>query len=94
MAPHLAESQHIIIGDMIASKSPFKAKQIANVAGCSRRAIHRRRSRRLPKASPNPIGRPRSITPLILDTLCKYLLNDPRLYLEEMVLLVWDTFKV
>ena len=39
MAPHLAESQHVIIGDMIASKSPFKAKQIANVAGCSRRAI-------------------------------------------------------
>jgi hypothetical protein len=58
MAPHLAESQHVVIGDMIASKVPFKAQQIANVAGCSRRAIHRIRSKRLPKASPTPVGRP------------------------------------
>jgi hypothetical protein len=34
MALHLAESQHVIIDDIIASKVPFKAKQIANVAGC------------------------------------------------------------
>ena len=40
MALHLAESQHVIIGDMIASEVPFKAKQIANVAGCSRRTIN------------------------------------------------------
>jgi hypothetical protein len=88
MAPHLAESQHVIISDMIASKVLFKAKQIANVAGCSQRAIYQRKSKHLPKASPNPIRQPQSITPLILDTLCKYLLKDPRLYLEEMVLLV------
>jgi hypothetical protein len=94
MAPHLAESQHVVIGDMIASKVLFKAQQIANVAGCSRRAIHRIRSKRLPKASPNPVGRPRSITPPILDALCKHLLEDPGLYLEEMVLFIWDKFKV
>ena len=94
MAPHLAESQHVIIGDMIASKVPFKAQQIANVAGCRRRAIYRRRSKRLPKASPNPVGRPRSIPPLILDSLYEHLLENPWLYLEEMVLFIWDKFKV
>jgi hypothetical protein len=94
MAPHLAESQHVIIGDMMASKVPFKTQQIANIAGCSRRAIYRKRSKRLPKAFLNPVGRPRSIIPPIIDTLCKYLLKDPGLYLEEMVLLVWDKFKV
>jgi transposase len=94
MAPHLAKSQHVIIGDMAASKVPFKAKQIANVAGCSRRAIYRRRLNRPPRTSPNPVGRPRSITPLILDTLCEHLLENPGLYLEEMVLFIWDKFKV
>jgi hypothetical protein len=94
MAPHLAESQHVIIGDMTASKVPFKAKQIANVAGCSRRAIYRRRLNRPPRTSPNPVGRPRSITPLILDTLCEHLLENPGLYLEEMVLFIWEKFKV
>ena len=94
MAPHLAESQHVIISDMIASKVPFKAKQIAKVAGCSQRTIYTKRSKRLPKASPNPVGRPRNITPPILDTLCEHLLEDPGLYLEEMVLFIWDKFKV
>ena len=93
MAPHLAESQHVIIGDMIASKVPFKAKQIANVAGCSRRTIYRR-SKRLPKASPNTVGRPRSITPPILDALCEHLRENPKLYLEEMVAFLWNKFKV
>jgi transposase len=89
----IAESQHVIIGDMIASKVPFKAQQIANVAGCNRRTIHRR-SKRLPKASPYPVGRPRSVTPQMLDTLCEHLLENPGLYLEEMVLFVLDKFKL
>lgn len=44
LAPHLAESQHVLIADMNASKIPFKAEQIAKVAGCSPRSIHRTRS--------------------------------------------------
>ena len=93
MAPHLAESQHVIIGDLIASKVPFKAKQIANVAGCSWRTIYRR-SKRLPKASQNTVGRPRSITPPMLDALCEHLRENPELYLEEMVAFLWNKFKV
>jgi len=80
MAPHLAESPHVIIGDMIASKVPFKAQQIANVAGCSRCTVYGRRSKRRPKASPNHIGRPRSITPPMLDALCEHLRENPVIY--------------
>jgi transposase len=79
---------------MITSKVPFKAQQIANVAGCSQRTIYSRRSKRLPKASPNPVGRPRSITPLMLDALCEHLRVNPELYLEEMVTFLWNKFKV
>ncbi|TVY16858.1 hypothetical protein LARI1_G008898 [Lachnellula arida] len=95
MAPHLAESQHIIIGGMIASKvPPFKAKQIANVAGCSRRTVHGRTPKCRSKASLNPIGRPRSVTPPMLNALCEHLRDNPGLYLEEIVAFLWDKFKV
>jgi transposase len=94
MALYLAESQHVIIGDVIASKVPFKAQQIANVAGCSRCTVYGRRSKRRPKASPNPVGRPRSITPPMLDALCEHLRENPELYIEEIVAFLWDKFKV
>jgi transposase len=83
---------------MIASNIPFKAKQIAKVAGCSRRTIQRKKSniRKFgsTKAPPNRVGRSRSIAPPILDTICGHLLKGPGLYLEEMVLIIWDKFKV
>jgi len=98
MAPHLAESQHVLIGSMIESESSFKAKEIATVAGCSRRSVHRIRSNirdfGSTRAPPNSVGRPRSITPPMLDALCEHLLEKPELYQEEMVLFLLDEFKV
>lgn len=38
MAPHLADSQHAIIQDMITSKL-FEDDEIANTAGCSPRGV-------------------------------------------------------
>jgi hypothetical protein len=80
MAPHLPESQHVLIKDMSHSKQ-FKAKDIANDARCSTRAIYRiQKNLRCfgsTKAPSNSVGRPRSITPLILDALCKHLLEKP-----------------
>ena len=98
MAPHLAESQNVTIDNMIASKIPFKARQIAKVACCSLRTIHTKKTnmRRFgsTRASPNRGGRPRSITPPMLDALRGHLLEEPGLYLEEMALILWDEFKV
>lgn len=42
----------------------------------------------------NGVGRPRSITPPILDTLREYLLGKPELYLDEMAVFLWDEFEV
>jgi transposase len=93
MAPPLAESQRVVIEHMDASGISFTADQIAEVAGCSARTIYRRR-RNPPEVPRNPIGRPRSITLVMLDALCKHLLKEPGLYLDEMVLFLWDKFKV
>ena len=83
MAPNLAESQHAEIHDMILSES-LTAAQMAEVAGCSSRSI---RTIRLDlryfgttRAPSNGVGRRRSITPLMLDALCEYLLEKPELY--------------
>ena len=98
MAPHLAESQHILVHNMITSKTPFKAKQIAKGAVCSRQTIQRMRTniRKFgsTRAPPNRVGRPRSITPAMLDALCEHLQKNPELYQEEMVLFLWEKFKV
>ena len=88
MAPNLAKLQHALIEDMSHSKQ-FKAEEIADVARCSPRAIYRiKKNLRCfgsTKAPPNGVGRPRSITPPMLDALCKYLLDKPWLYQDEMV---------
>ena len=42
MAPNLAESQHALTHDMILSGT-LSARQMANVAGCSKRTIHSHR---------------------------------------------------
>lgn len=84
MAPNLAESQHAVIGDMIHSKL-FKANEIAEVTGCSRRsicAINRNlRCFGSTKAPPNGVGRPRSVTPPMLDALREHLQENPGSYL-------------
>jgi transposase len=94
MAPNLAESQHAQIRDMILSNRP--TAEIADVTGCSERSVFAIQSnlRYLgsTKAPSNGVGRPRSITPPMLDALCEYLLEKPDLYRDEMVLFVLDEF--
>jgi len=46
------------------------------------------------KAPSNGVGRPRSITALMLDALCEHLLENPGLYQHEMVDFVWIHFQV
>jgi hypothetical protein len=97
MAPNLAESQHALIKDISQSKQ-FKAKDIANVARCSRRAVYRieenLRCYGSTRAPPSRVGRLRSITPQILDALCNHLIVEPWLYYDEMVEWVWNYFQV
>jgi transposase len=97
MAPNLADSQHAEIRHMIHSKS-LKADKMAAVAGCSRRsicAINRNlRCFGSTKAPSNGGRRPRSIIPLMLDALCKYLEKDPGKYLYEMVNFLQTKFEV
>jgi transposase len=70
--------------------------EIANVIGCSKRTVYAIQSNLhyfgSIKAPLNGVGRPRSITPPILDALYKYLLEKPDLYRDEIVLFVLDEF--
>ena len=72
MASNLAKSQHVLIRDMLLSNS-FKANKIAKVAGCSSRSIYaissNLRDFGTTKAPSNGVGRPRSVTPPMLDAL-------------------------
>lgn len=81
---------------MIQSRS-LTTSQMAEAAECSEPTIKNiRRNLRLfgsVHAPPNRIGRRRSITPLMLEALCKHLLEKPGLYLDEMVLFLWDEFQ-
>jgi transposase len=95
MAPHLAASQHNMICDMILSNS-LTIAQMADAAGCSERSIRAIRSNLRcfgsTKAPPNGVGRPRSITPPMLEALRERLVEKPGLYLDEMVVFLWDEF--
>jgi transposase len=97
MAPNLAESQHEVIRDMILSKS-LTDPQKAEVAGCSARSIRGIRSNLhyfgTTRAPSNGVGRPRSVTPPMLDALCEHLLEKPDLYQDEMTIFLWDEFEV
>jgi transposase len=96
MAPNLAASTLELIHDIISS-SELTAAQMAEAAGCSERMITRLRSNlRLfgsVKAPPNKGGRPRSLLPYMVQTLCDYLLEKPHLYLDEMAVYLWDEFE-
>lgn len=47
-----------------------------------------------PRAPPIPVGRPPSITPLMLEALCEHLTEKPGLFVEEMAIFLWDEFNV
>lgn len=97
MAPKLAESQHSLISDMLCRKS-MKAHEIAAVAECSLRSVYAIRSntRRYGSTTAPPIvgGRPRSITPVMLDALYEHLIEKPDLYHDEMALFLLDEFGI
>src|SRR2546429_8662725 len=46
------------------------------------------------KPPSNGVGRPRSVTPPMLDALCEHLLEKPNLYQDEMAIFLWDEFEV
>ena len=82
MAPPLAKSQHKQIYAIILCKRP--PAEIADAATYSTRGVFRIQRKLCyfssTKAPSNGVGRPRSIIPLMLDTLCKHLLEKPKLY--------------
>jgi hypothetical protein len=94
MAPNLAASQHELIQNMIISGS-LTSSQMAEVAPCSTHSIkHIRANLRFNHTTGprNGGGRPRSITSPMLDALLKLLLEEPDLYLDELVVYLWDEF--
>jgi transposase len=95
MAPILAESQHVMIRDMILSNS-LTSVDIAAAAGCSDRSIRTIRANMQcfgsTKAPFNGAGRPRRITPAMLDALREKLLEKPGMYQDEMVVFLYDEF--
>lgn len=97
MAPNLAKSTLKLVHDMISS-GELTTSQMAQAAGCSKRAILRIRSNlRLfgtIKAPPIKAGRPHIITPVMLEALYDHLLGKPYSYLSEMELFFLDEFGV
>lgn len=71
---------------------------MADAAECSERTIKNiRRNLRLfgsVHAPPTRIGRRRTITPPMLEALCGHLLEKPGLFLDEMILFIWDEFQM
>jgi predicted transcriptional regulator len=72
MAPNLANSQRRMIHDMILSNE-LTAAQMADAAGCSVRAVKYIRSNLRAFGSVEALwnggGRPRSVTPIMLEAL-------------------------
>lgn len=97
MAPRLAVSKLETIRDMIISQS-LTTSQMAEAAGCSKRSIitisANLRMFGDVRAPLIPGGRPRVITPIMLESLCDHLLEKPDLYLDEMAEFLFDEFKV
>jgi transposase len=96
MAPSLAESQHVQIHAMIRRKRP--PTEIADAATCSKRGVYRIKKNLekfgTTRAPSIGVGRPRSITPEIVDALLAHLQDEPDLYYHEMVEFVWKHFRV
>jgi transposase len=97
MAPNLPTWKREFIHDMILSES-LTTSQMAYAAECSERSITTIRSNLQlfgsTRAPRNPAGRRSSITPLMLKALCEHLFEKPGLYLDEMVVFLWDEFEV
>ena len=96
MAPNLAASQRDMIRDMIVTRK-LTAAQIADAASCSVGAVKYIRSNLrcfgTVRAPCNGGGRPRSITPPMLEALREHLLEKPDRYLDELAIFLWDDFE-
>src|SRR5271155_502363 len=96
MAPNLPACQHALIRHVI-DDGRFTGRQIAKAARCSIpavKAIERNiRDFGSTTAPPNGGERPESINPLMRDALFEHLLRKPNLYLNEMVVYLWDEFR-
>ncbi|KAJ5346794.1 uncharacterized protein N7506_000047 [Penicillium brevicompactum] len=98
MAPKLEAWRLELIRDMIQDSKPYTNAQIAEAAHCTPRSVSTIRSNLRcfgsVKAPANGIGRRRTITPSMLEALCECLLEKPDLYQDEMVVFLWDEFRV
>lgn len=74
------------------------ASQMAKAADYHKRTIKRHRSNVRSfgsvTAPPNKGGRPRSLTPLMVQVICDHLVEMPRLYLDGMAVFLWNEFEV
>lgn len=97
MAPRLPPSKIEMIQDMLSSKS-LTVSQMARAAECSKRSIinisNNLRRFGNARAPPTRVGRRRTINPSMLEALCDYLLVKPGLYVDEMVVFLWDEFSM
>lgn len=97
MGRHLEPWRHMLIRDMLRRKR-FTTSQIADAAECSERSIRNIRSHLImfgTESPPvNPGGRPRSITPPMLEALFDHLIEKPGLYLDEMAVFLYDEFDI
>jgi hypothetical protein len=97
MAPNLAASQHALIRDMIMDGS-LPDGEMAKLAQYSSRTIRSSRANFYRFGSTTASytgcgGRPRSITPPMLDALREHLIEKPDQYLDEMAVFLWDEFE-
>jgi len=88
MAPNLTPLKRILIQHMI-EDGGFKNEEIAEAASCTNRTVKAiNRNLRLFGSTTAPLnrgGRPRSITPTMLNSLLEHLSPEPDLYIDEMV---------
>jgi transposase len=87
-APQLEQIQHMI-------KSGSPRAEIAYAAGCSEQAVTYIRQNQAfgnVRAPRNGVGRRRSITPVMLEAILERLKEKPTLYLDELVVIIYDDF--
>lgn len=98
MARNLESWQREIIIHMMHSRKRLTTSQMAKVAKCTERSITNiRKNMRLfgsVRSPPISAGRPPSITSPMLDALLHRLTEKPCLYVEEMMIFLWDEFDV
>jgi hypothetical protein len=94
MALNLLLSKIQLIYDMTASG--VLILKTTDAAECSKQAVKYIRLNLhvfgSPRAPPTRVGRTRLITLVMLEALCDHLLEKPGLYLDEMVVFLWDEF--